>query len=83
MDLDPLEAADNLPGEFVAIVDVTNDVRLETSTIAGDRGTGVIGINGPAGHLIQENDMIILIIYVGYDYKTGQTMSASRRFCAC
>lgn len=68
VDLDPLAAADNLPGEFVAIVDVTNDVRLETSTIAGDRGTGVIGINGPAAHLIQENDTIILRIYVGYDH---------------
>jgi aspartate 1-decarboxylase len=63
VDLDLLDAADILPGEFVAIVDVTNGARLETYTIAGERGSGVIGINGPAAHLVQENDIVILITY--------------------
>jgi aspartate 1-decarboxylase len=63
VDLDLLEAADILPGELVSIVDVTNGARLETYTIAGQRGTGVIGINGPAAHLIHENDTVILITY--------------------
>jgi aspartate 1-decarboxylase len=63
VDLDLLEAADILPGELVAIVDVTNGARLETYTIAGERGSGVIGINGPAAHLVQENDTVILITY--------------------
>lgn len=63
VDLDLLDAADILPGELVAIVDVTNGARLETYTIAGERGSGVIGINGPAAHLVQENDIIILITY--------------------
>ena len=63
VDLDLLEAADILPGEVVAIVDVTNGARLETYTIAGERGSGVIGINGPAAHLIHENDIVILITY--------------------
>lgn len=63
VDLDLLEAADILPGELVAIVDVTNGARLETYTIAGERGSGVIGINGSAAHLIQENDTVILITY--------------------
>jgi aspartate 1-decarboxylase len=63
VDLDLLEAADILPGEFVSIVDVTNGARLETYTIAGERGSGVIGINGPAAHLIHENDTVILITY--------------------
>lgn len=63
VDLNLLEAADILPGELVAIVDVTNGARLETYTIAGERGTGVIGINGPAAHLIHENDTVILITY--------------------
>src|SRR4051812_49505163 len=48
VDLDLLEAADLLPGELVAIVDVTNGARLETYVIAGPRGSGVIGINGAA-----------------------------------
>ncbi|WP_427004911.1 aspartate 1-decarboxylase [Pseudarthrobacter sp. H2] len=63
VDLDLLEAADILPGELVAIVDVTNGARLETYTIAGERASGVIGINGPAAHLIHENDTVILITY--------------------
>lgn len=63
VDLDLLEAADILPGELVAIVDVTNGARLETYTIAGERGSGVIGINGPAAHLVHVNDTVILITY--------------------
>jgi len=63
VDLDLLDAADILPGELVAIVDVTNGARLETYTIAGERGSGVLGINGPAAHLIHENDIVILITY--------------------
>ncbi|BCW48083.1 aspartate 1-decarboxylase [Arthrobacter sp. StoSoilB13] len=63
VDLDLLNAADILPGELVSIVDVTNGSRLETYTIAGERGSGVIGINGPAAHLVQENDIVILITY--------------------
>jgi aspartate 1-decarboxylase len=63
VDLDLLDAADILPGELVAVVDVTNGARLETYTIAGERGSGVIGVNGPAAHLIHENDTVILITY--------------------
>ena len=63
VDLDLLEAADILPGELVSIVDITNGARLETYTIAGERGSGVIGINGAAAHLIHENDLVILITY--------------------
>ncbi|WP_285247977.1 aspartate 1-decarboxylase [Pseudarthrobacter sp. efr-133-R2A-89] len=63
VDLDLLEAADILPGELVSIVDVTNGARLETYTIAGERGSGVIGINGAAAHLMHENDIVILITY--------------------
>lgn len=63
VDLDLLDAADILPGELVSIVDVTNGARLETYTIAGERGSGVIGINGAAAHLVKENDTVILITY--------------------
>ena len=63
VDLNLLEAADILPGELVSIVDITNGARLETYTIAGERGSGVIGINGAAAHLMHENDLVILITY--------------------
>ncbi|MDQ3156088.1 MAG: aspartate 1-decarboxylase [Actinomycetota bacterium] len=63
VDEDLLEAADLLPGELVHIVDIDNGNRLETYTIAGERGSGVIGINGAAARLVHPGDLIILIAY--------------------
>ena len=63
VDEDLLDAADLLPGELVHIVDVTNGARLQTYTIAGERGSGVLGINGAAAHLVHPGDLVILIGY--------------------
>ena len=63
VDEDLLDAADLLAGELVHIVDVTNGARIETYTIAGVRGSGVIGINGAAARLVQPGDIVILIGY--------------------
>ncbi|MEU9076681.1 aspartate 1-decarboxylase [Kitasatospora sp. NPDC004745] len=63
VDEDLLDAADLLPGELVHIVDIDNGARLETYTIAGPRGTGVIGINGAAARLVHPGDLVILIAY--------------------
>lgn len=73
VDLDLLEAADILPGELVSIVDVNNGSRLETYTIAGERGSGVIGINGAAAHLVDVGDLVILITYA--DMTTEEALS--------
>jgi aspartate 1-decarboxylase len=58
-----MEAADLLEGEKVSIVDVTNGARLDTYVIPGERGSGVIGINGAAAHLVQPDDLVIIISY--------------------
>lgn len=63
IDADLLDAADLLEGEQVCIVDITNGARLETYVIAGERGTGVIGINGAAAHLVHPGDLVIIIAY--------------------
>ncbi|TDW30037.1 L-aspartate 1-decarboxylase [Cryobacterium psychrophilum] len=63
IDRDLLTAADVLPGEKVAIVDVTNGARLETYVIEGEPGSGVLGINGAAAHLIVPGDVVIVIAY--------------------
>ncbi|MFR9806205.1 aspartate 1-decarboxylase [Pseudonocardia sp. RS010] len=63
VDRDLMEAADLLEGEQVAIVDITNGARLETYVIPGERGSGVIGINGAAAHLVHPGDLVILIAY--------------------
>ncbi len=67
VDRDLMEAADLLEGEQVAIVDVTNGARLETYVIAGERGSGVLGINGAAAHLVHPGDLVILISYAHLD----------------
>ena len=67
VDRDLMEAADLLEGEQVAIVDITNGARLETYVIPGERGSGVIGINGAAAHLVHTGDLVILISYAQMD----------------
>ena len=58
-----MEAADLLEGEKVAIVDITNGARLETYVIPAPAGSGMIGINGAAAHLVHEGDLVIIISY--------------------
>jgi aspartate 1-decarboxylase len=73
VDADLLDAADLLPGEQVAIVDITNGARLETYVIPGERGSGVIGINGAAAHLVHPGDLVILISYAVLDDAAART----------
>ncbi len=73
VDEDLLDAADLLAGELVHIVDVTNGARLETYTIAGERGSGVLGINGAAARLVHPGDIVILIAYGQMDTAEART----------
>ncbi len=63
LDAGLMEAADILPNEKVAIVDITTGARLETYAIPGPRGTGVVGINGAAARLVHAGDLVILMTY--------------------
>jgi aspartate 1-decarboxylase len=67
IDPDLLEAADIREFEQVAVVDVDNGARFETYTIAAERGSGDMKVNGAAARLVQRGDTIIVISYAGYD----------------
>ena len=67
VDPDLLEAADILEFEQVAVVDVDNGARFETYTIAGERGSGEIKVNGAAARLVHRGDTVIIISYAAYD----------------
>src|SRR3954464_6685591 len=67
IDADLLDAADLLEGEQVAIVDITNGARIETYVIPAPRGTGLIGINGAAAHLVHPGDLVIIMSYALVD----------------
>src|SRR5579863_9646933 len=67
IDPDLLEAADIREFEQVAVVDIDNGARFETYTIAGERGSGDMKVNGAAARLVHHGDTIIVISYGGYD----------------
>jgi aspartate 1-decarboxylase len=56
-------------------VDIDNGNRLETYVIEGRRGTGVIGINGAAAHLVQPGDLVIIISYAQVDDAEARTLT--------
>ncbi len=63
IDAELMKAADIVEGEKVQVVDITNGARLETYAITGEPGSGVIGINGAAAHLVHPGDLVIIITY--------------------
>lgn len=69
VDKDLLDAAGILEYEKVQIVDVENGQRFETYTIAGERGTGLICLNGAAARCVQVNDKVIIMCYCEMDAK--------------
>ena len=67
IDQDLLDAANIYPYEKVQVVNINNGSRLETYTIAGARGSGVICLNGAAARLTAEGDLVIIISYAQYN----------------
>ena len=67
IDKDLLEAADVLEHELVHVLDVDNAARFETYTIAGERGSGTVQVNGAAARLVHEGDTVIVVSYAAYD----------------
>lgn len=74
IDTDLLEAANIYPYEKVQVVNITNGSRLETYTIAGARGSGVICLNGAAARLTAEGDIVIIISYGMFDEAEIRTL---------
>lgn len=63
IDEELLELSNILPNELVQIVNINNGQRFETYTIPGERGSGMICVNGAAARLVQPEDKIIIISY--------------------
>lgn len=63
IDRDLLDAANILEGERVFIVDNNNGERFDTYTIAGERGSGVVCLNGAAARKVQPGDVVIIMAY--------------------
>ena len=63
IDEDLMDAAGIIANERVQIVDNNNGNRLETYVIKGERGSGVICLNGAAAHLVSVGDVVIIMAY--------------------
>jgi aspartate 1-decarboxylase len=67
IDRDLLDRADIIPHEAVDVWNVTRGTRLTTYALAGERGSGVICINGAAAHLNQPGDLVIIATFAEID----------------
>ncbi|MBI9020316.1 MAG: aspartate 1-decarboxylase [Verrucomicrobia bacterium] len=67
IDQDLLDAVGMLPGEQVHVLNVNNGSRLVTYTISGERGSGIMELNGPAAHLGSIGDQVVVIAYAQMD----------------
>lgn len=63
LDQDLMDAANILPGERVFIVNNNNGERFDTYTIAGERGSGCVCLNGAAARKVQVGDTVIIMTY--------------------
>ena len=77
IDEDLLDAANILPGERVYIVDNNNGERLDTYTIPGPRGSGVICLNGAAARKVQPGDIVIIMSYATMPFEEARAFRPS------
>ncbi|MEA5112841.1 MAG: aspartate 1-decarboxylase [Geobacteraceae bacterium] len=67
IDRDLMDAADIIPYEAVSVWNVTNGSRFETYAIEGERGSGVVCVNGAAARLVAPRDLVIVASFVSMD----------------
>ncbi len=72
IDQDLLDAANILVGERVYIVNNNNGARLDTYTIAGERGSGVVCLNGAPARLVQPGDIVIIMSYASMPFEEAR-----------
>jgi aspartate 1-decarboxylase len=77
IDEDLLDAANLIEGEKVQIVNNNNGERLETYIIKGERGSGVVCLNGAAARRVQVGDILIIIGYGLMDFEEAKTFKPS------
>ena len=73
IDQDLLDAANLIPNEKVSIVNNNNGERLDTYVIPGERGSGVICLNGAAARKVQPGDIVIIMSYAMMDFEEAKT----------
>ena len=73
IDEDLMDAANMIENEKVQVLSLANGVRLETYIIKGERGSGVICLNGPAAHKVVPGDIVIICSYASMEFEEAKT----------
>jgi len=73
LDEDLMDAANLLANEKVQVLNIANGERIETYVIKGERGSGVVCLNGPAAHKFTPGDIVIVISYAQIDFESAKT----------
>lgn len=77
IDEDLMNAANLIENERVQIVNINNGERLETYVIKGQRGSGIICLNGPAARKAMIGDIVIIVSYATMDFEEAKTFKPS------
>ena len=77
IDEDLMDAAGIIAGERVYIVNNNNGARLDTYTIPGERGSGVICLNGAAARMVQPGDVVIIMSYASMPIEEARNFKPS------
>jgi aspartate 1-decarboxylase len=77
IDEDLMDAANVIANEKVSVVDNNNGARFETYVIPGERGSGVICINGAAARLVQPGDIVIIMAFAMMEMEEARTFKPS------
>jgi len=80
IDEDLMDAANLIEGERVQIVNNNNGARLETYVITGERGSGIICLNGAAARRVAVGDIVIIIGYGFMDFEEAKTFKPKMVF---
>lgn len=80
IDEDLMEASNIIENEKVQIVNINNGERLETYVIKGEKGSGMVCLNGPAARRVQVGDIIIIISYAQMDFEEAKSFKPSLIF---
>lgn len=77
IDEDLLDAANMIEFEKVQVLNINNGERLETYIIKGERGSGIISLNGAAARKAQPGDLVIIVSYAAMDFEEAKTFTPS------
>jgi aspartate 1-decarboxylase len=77
IDQDLIDAANLIENERVSIYNITNGERLDTYVIKGERGSGIISLNGAAARKVAVGDKIIIVSYASMDFEEAKSFKPS------